>query len=177
MNTTLPHAGPAQTVFETRWFSIDAQPWGADAEAPYYSLSCRDSAAILALTPDQRILLVRQYRPPQNDYVLELPAGYVDPDESALAAVERELREETGYVCRTVRFLGTYKIAPSRIRNSLYLFFGSDARQVEPQAVGDREIEVVRLPRAEFPAFVSTGRFQEIAGLAAWWLAQQKGLL
>ncbi len=53
--------------------------------------------AILPVLPDERILLVKQYRPPVRDDLWEIPAGLVDPGESQLPAAKRELREETGY--------------------------------------------------------------------------------
>ena len=59
-------------VFETPWFSIDEIPSGS-GEEPYYSISCPDSAVILAQTLDDKFILVRQFRPPQNRYTLELP--------------------------------------------------------------------------------------------------------
>jgi ADP-ribose pyrophosphatase len=53
--------------------------------------------AILALTPDNKVLLVRQYRPGPDLILDELPDGYVDDGESPTEAAHRELREETGY--------------------------------------------------------------------------------
>jgi len=58
----------------------------------------RGAVAILAiLKPSERIILVRQFRPPANGYVIEFPAGLVDAGESPEEAAVRELREETGY--------------------------------------------------------------------------------
>ncbi|NIA03621.1 MAG: NUDIX domain-containing protein [Nitrospirae bacterium] len=55
------------------------------------------AVAILPILPDDRMLLVRQYRHPVGDLLWEIPAGLVDPGESPLVAAKRELREETGY--------------------------------------------------------------------------------
>lgn len=52
---------------------------------------------VTVLHPSERYVLIRQYRPPQDGYVLEFPAGLVGPDEALPHAALRELREETGY--------------------------------------------------------------------------------
>jgi ADP-ribose pyrophosphatase len=53
---------------------------------------------IATLHPSGEILLIRQFRPPVNAFVLEFPAGLVDPGESVAEAARRELLEETGYI-------------------------------------------------------------------------------
>src|SRR5262249_35075050 len=59
------------------------------------------SAVMLAVDPQQRILLVKQFRLPAEQELWELPAGRVDPGESSLEAAKRELSEETGYSAKT----------------------------------------------------------------------------
>ena len=59
------------------------------------------SAVMMAVDRDHRILLVKQFRLPAEQYLWELPAGRLDPGESPLEAAKRELREETGYQAKT----------------------------------------------------------------------------
>lgn len=56
-----------------------------------------DSAAVLALTAADEIVLVRQFRPGPEEFLLELPGGIVDPDQTPREAAQAELLEETGY--------------------------------------------------------------------------------
>jgi 8-oxo-dGTP pyrophosphatase MutT (NUDIX family) len=57
----------------------------------------KHSVLVVALTPDKKLVLVRQYRFPVESFAVELPGGVVDPGESASEAVGRELLQETGY--------------------------------------------------------------------------------
>lgn len=64
----------------------------------YYIKHEPDGCAILALDKNNKVILVRQYRPGPNKILLEMPAGFIDPeDKNMLAAAKRELVEETGY--------------------------------------------------------------------------------
>lgn len=164
------------TVFETEWFSIDAVSDVSDGE-PYYRLSCEDSVEILALTSDGRIVLVRQFRPAVGTSMIELPAGHVDEGESPETAIQRELREETGYVCESVVYLGPFKIAPSRINNTLHLFFGRNAKLTHEKRDKDESTTIVLATPAEFKMLISKGRFVEIAGIATYWVAHMAGLI
>ena len=61
--------------------------------------------AVVAVTPQSRLLLVEQMRPPLHGTAIELPAGLVAESEDDCAAIQRELIEETGYTCASVEFL------------------------------------------------------------------------
>ena len=167
----------AEKVFETEWFSIDAVHYESSAKKPYYRLSCDDSVEILAVTKHREIVLIRQFRPAVGISMLELPAGHIDGRESPEEAVQRELREETGYVCSSVIYLGPFKISPSRINNTLHLFFGRDAKVSDEKDKGASSTEVVLITPEEFKKLISDGKFLEIAGIATYCLAQIAGLI
>lgn len=63
------------------------------------------SAAVLALTPDGRLVMVRQFRPGPDRVVLTLPGGLIDPGETPQQAGARELREETGYTHASIELV------------------------------------------------------------------------
>jgi ADP-ribose pyrophosphatase len=167
----------AQKVFQTAWFSIDAVPQNSWSDKPYYRLSCNDSASILAKTCGGKIILVRQYRPAIEQSVLELPAGYVDKDESAEEAIKRELKEETAFVCDSVVCLGRLKIAPSRINSTLHIFYGNGARLTRTSRAKVKQKGIVLVTPEGFNKLILQGKYVETAGIAIFYLAQLKGYL
>ena len=167
----------AKKVFETEWFSIDAVPYQSSSNRPYFRLSMNDSVEIMAVTPDKKIVLVQQFRPALGMSMLELPAGLTDTGETHEEAITRELREETGYICDSVTFMGSFKIAPSRVNNTLHFFFGKDARAMDVKRERDEEIEVVLVSEDEFNKLILDGEFLEVAGIASYFLSKLKGFL
>ena len=81
-----------------------------------------DWVNVIALTPEEQCVLVRQYRFGTERVALEIPGGMIDPDESPLLAAERELREETGYGAQRLDVLGRVAPNPAFQRNYLYTY-------------------------------------------------------
>ena len=77
-----------EIVFTTPWFQILAEPATGGGQ-PHYLIQGTDFVVIVAVTPEERILLVRQFRVPVAAVTLELPAGHVDPGESPEQAARR----------------------------------------------------------------------------------------
>ena len=167
----------AEQVFTTRWFSIEKIPNRREIEKPYYRLSCADSVEILAITPDSQVLLVRQYRPAVSMPMLELPAGHVDPGETPEQAVQRELEEETGYVCERITYLGPHKIAASRINSTLHLYVGHNASKINGDFRKQEAVDVRLMPLDDFRSRIRDGDYQEMSGIATYCLANLKGLV
>src|SRR5688572_5517716 len=80
------------------------------------------SAVMMALDLKGRVLLVRQFRLPANDYMWELPAGRLDEGETALDAARRELREETGYSAAKWTELASYFASPGFLEERMTVF-------------------------------------------------------
>jgi len=81
---------------------------------------------ILALKDENTILLVKQFRYPLKQTVLELPAGKLEKDENPDYAAQRELEEETGYRAKYWQSLGFINTTPGICTEKLYLYFAKD---------------------------------------------------
>src|SRR5438128_1509631 len=90
---------------------------------PYYVMEYPEWATAFALTHDNKILLVKQYRHALGEVSIELPGGCVDAKDATLeAAIRRELLEETGYTFDTAEYLGKTSANPSTNANTLHMF-------------------------------------------------------
>lgn len=113
---------------------------------------------VVALTPTEEVVLIRQYRHGIDDLTLEIPGGVVDPGEDAAVAAARELLEETGFAGSDPVFLGKNHPNPGIQSNECSSFLVTDARQVAEQRPDDGEhIEVVQLPLVEVPDLIVGG--------------------
>ncbi len=86
--------------------------------------------AVVALTAQNEVLTVRQFRYPMMEVTLELPAGKLEPGEDPAACGLRELREETGYECAAFEPLGVVYPSPGCYGEKLYLFLARELTYV-----------------------------------------------
>src|SRR5438046_6340745 len=106
----------------------------------------RGSAVILPAFDDGTIALVRQYRHPAVRYLLELPAGTLDDQESPEAGAARELEEELGLVAGKLEKLSEFFVSPGFCEEKMWLYLATDLRATAQRLEDDEMIEVVRLP-------------------------------
>lgn len=139
----------SSTVFHGRIFDVVREsvvlPSGLEQD-----LSIVDHPGAVAVAAvDERgdLLLVRQYRHACGDWLLEVPAGRVEPGEDRLAAAMRELEEETGHRARHWEVLREFYAAPGFCSELLTLFLARDLVAVAHGALEkdrDEELEIVR---------------------------------
>jgi 8-oxo-dGTP pyrophosphatase MutT (NUDIX family) len=133
-------------------------------------LKCPDWVNVVALTTDQRVILVRQFRFGTWSNTLEIPGGMVDPHETDVAAAaKRELEEETGFVPASMELLGSSLPNPAIQTNRLHTFLARDCRQVhQGHQDGSEDIEVVLTPKGEIANLVRSGAISHSLVLAAF---------
>ncbi len=146
----------------------------------FWVLETTDWVNVVALTPDDRLVLVEQYRFGCRRPTLEIAGGTVDAGEAPLAAAARELREETGYVADSIVLLGRVEPNPAIQNNRCYTALALGCRPEGAQELDEREDIVVRTrPLAELPAMLEGGEITHALVWAAFqhfdlWQKRQK---
>src|SRR5690606_1193995 len=96
------------------------------SEDEFFVLKARDWVNVLPVTPDKRLVMVRQYRFGVQEFSWEIPGGVMDPGEEPLEAGLRELLEETGYSPRRARLLGRISPNPAILDNVCHFVLAED---------------------------------------------------
>ena len=115
---------------------------------------------VIAVTPDQQLVLIEQYRHGTNTVELEIPGGIMDAGDasSPVATGVRELREETGYEGTNARLLGEVFPNPAIMSNTCYTVLIEQCRLKHPVQWDSGEDIVTRLvPVADVPGLVAAG--------------------
>ena len=163
-----------EVAFATPWFQVLAKTM-REGEEPYYSLKLPDYAAVVAVTEDQQVLIVRQYRPAVEHDTLELPSGLVDPGETPGEAARRELLEETGYEAGEVEVLGGgMEPDVGRLGNRIWTCVAKGVRPVEGR-VPEEGIAVLTWSLEELSHAMVDGRFDHALHVAVVMIAVLKG--
>lgn len=120
------------------------------------------AAVIIAIDPEDHVILVEQYRVPLGRACIELPAGLIGDEtegEDPTEAAARELEEETGYRAGRVEVLGEFHSSPGMVSESFTLLRAHDLVKVGPGGGTESEqITVHRVPRKDLPAFIAERR-------------------
>ncbi|WP_421999440.1 NUDIX hydrolase [Reyranella sp.] len=137
-----------------------------------------DWVDVVALTPDDTVVLVSQYRHAVGEVRIEFPAGTVEAGEPPLSAIRRELLEETGYASDDWHLLGSAPVCPAVQDNRIFSYLALGARRVADQTLDAGEaIRAFEMPLDQFLAGVEAGGIElpalQLAGL--WWLRARLG--
>ena len=143
----------------------------------FYRVVLPDFAAVVALTTDQRLVMVRGYKHGLGRVVLSVPAGLVDAGETPLAAAQRELLEETGYASADWQSLGSFVVDGNRQCGTMHVFRATQAELVAPPRQDDaEELEVEVMNVATVVEAIRAGGIPHLATASAVALAMMAGL-
>ncbi len=136
------------------------------------------SAVMMAVDEKKRVLLVRQYRLPAQQMLWELPAGRLDPGETALKAAKRELVEETGYRARKWKQLANFYVSPGYVAEKMTIFLATELVSGEAEPMEDERIECRWFTSRELDEWMRSGKIVDaktMIGFLRWQRYERAG--
>jgi len=148
----------SRLLFEGRWVRVEEESW--PGFGAWEVFRPKDAAAVLPLTPDHDVLLVRQFRAGARRMVAEIPGGLLDVEgeDSAICAA-RELFEETGYRHTSLEYLGGIYTSPGSSSEVVHLHLA--LTEAEPSGAPEDGIELIRRQQRELVAEARAGRVDD----------------
>ena len=146
------------------------------APQTYHAVGQSDYIAIVAVTPHERVPIVRQYRPAIEGFSWELPAGLVDSGEEPAETCRRELLEESGFSARSIHPLGSAAPCTGRLSNRIHSFF-VETIESAPAREPETGLTVKLVSLAELAQMIRAGEFISQLHLGALLLAELHGFV
>jgi len=130
------------------------------------------AVAVLALTAEGDIIMVRQYRYPVRQVTLEIPAGKLEKGEEPLFTAQRELEEETGFKALKWEKLTSFFTAPGFADEVIHLYLAEGLEEAQSNPEPDEIIEYEKLPLRTACEMVAKGQIRDAKSIiAVLWLA------
>jgi ADP-ribose pyrophosphatase len=137
------------------------------------------ASAMIPMSGDDNVILIKQYRHAIGDFIWEIPAGTLDPDETPLECAKRELIEETGFSANTWQKLGEITPVPGYSNERIHMFLAADLVPAEQDLDKDEMLDVHEVSLGKAVEMIHEGAIQDsktIAGLfmTTKWLRQRQ---
>jgi ADP-ribose pyrophosphatase YjhB (NUDIX family) len=142
----------------------------------YHAVDQLDYLAIVALTPEGRFPIVRQYRPALEAFTWELPAGLAERGEDPADGCRRELLEETGYPTRAIHPLGTAAACTGRLSNRIHSYFLETGERIQ-DFTPEKGLTVELATPSQLVSMIKSGEFVQQMHLGALLLAELRSFI
>ncbi|RUR07117.1 ADP compounds hydrolase NudE [Legionella sp. km772] len=172
-----PKCKKRSVIAQSRLFAIEEMEleFSNGAQRVFERIANRGHGAVLivALTPNNSVLLVREYAAGIDSYEIAFPKGVIDRGESAVDAANRELREETGYAAKNLNWLRSMTLAPGYFGSRIELVIAQDLYSSPLMGDEPEPPEVIEWPLEAAQELLERPDFTEARSIAALFLAQE----
>ncbi|MDQ3372378.1 MAG: NUDIX hydrolase [Acidobacteriota bacterium] len=134
-------------------------------------ISHHGSAVILPVFADQTIALVKQYRHAAGEYLLEIPAGSLNENESPEMGARRELEEEIGVVAGKIEKLAEFYVSPGFLAEKMFVFLATDLSETVQNLEEDELIEIKKITFPKAFEMIKTGDIEDAKSIIGLILA------
>src|SRR5260370_12466785 len=179
MEEKWPKIKSRQRMKISPWVDLIAREVEFSPEEPaevYHSVGQLDNLAIVALTPDGRFPIVRQYRPALEHFTWELPSGLAELGEDPAEGCRRELLEETGSPTCAIYPLGTAAACSGRLSNRIHSYFLETGERIE-DFKPERGLTVELATTSQLVSMIKSGEFIQQMHLGALLLAELRSFI
>jgi ADP-ribose pyrophosphatase len=168
----------SEYLFNVPWLTIRKEkcelPNGKIMPA-YYILEYPAWVSAFALTKDNKVVMVKQYRHGLGVVSTELPGGVVDKGETPEYAIARELKEETGYAFDSYEYIGRICANPATSNNYMHMYIARGGVKVSGQSLDETEdVEVVIYEMDEVKSLLRQNRIVQALHTASIFYALEK---
>lgn len=116
-------------------------------------------AVVVPVLENGKIILVKQYRYPFNEWMYELPAGKLEKGEDPFVCATRELTEETGYTTNAITPLGKIYTSPGFCNEILYIYLAQNLKSGEHnREEGEQGMEIYEFTLSEINDMITSGK-------------------
>ncbi len=147
--------------------SVDTVQLPNGKEAKREIVKHQGAVAVLAISPDNKVILVKQYRKPVDKMMIEIPAGKLEPSEKPEVCAIRELQEETGYIAKNVTKICTFYTSPGFSNEVIHLFRATHLEKGAAMPDDDEFVEFFEVTIEELRKLVESGEIIDAKTLVA----------
>ncbi len=141
-------------------------------EADYWYGVSRGTAMVVAKSPDDKIIMVRQYRYLHDKQCLQFPAGGILPELDALQTAQKELAQETGWVAENFIKVGSFQPSPGLLNEDIHVYLAEATVQQEQQLESTEDIEVIERRADEIESMIRNGEIWCGQTIGSWALVR-----
>lgn len=171
-----PQTLKQRLLYQGRKFNFDVArlrlPNGSEGD--WECIRHPGGALAVPVTPEGKLVLLRQYRFAAAGRLLEFPAGTIEPNEDPAETIKREIEEETGYRAHKWQKLGQFFLAPGYSDEIIYAFLAQNLEKLEkpPAQDDDEDMETVLFTPEELEQAILTGEPVDAKSISSFFLAR-----